>query len=302
MISIIPRCSPTFPSESLSSQSSPRPTPRRIMRVSSNNTAIRKPDLFMCSFTGCDVAFGRKKSLHRHLRAHLKTNEKQCPHCEARFTETANLKAHVNRKHLGVRHKCPDCQNDFSDRPSLIRHRKRKHNYQSRAYRTAKDIIKEVEETRPGQLVIQRVSILPATGFAAAASTLFLSPAPAPAPAPALFLSPSPSPSPPPATPPSYNDANNFWDWYANMGMPELPQATEIYPAHNAGFPLEELFPATTMATSAFFSLPESFQSIPETSGACDMQASANTFADYSAIADPDLIDICADLFGCPQF
>ncbi|PBK63760.1 hypothetical protein ARMSODRAFT_962807 [Armillaria solidipes] len=261
------------------------------MRVSSDNTVIRQPDLFMCNYEGCNVAFGRKKTLFRHLRAHLQTDEKQCPHCELRFPQAANLKAHVNRKHLGLRPACPDCHEDFADKSALVRHRKRKHGYEAKKYRTTKVIIKEVQETRPGQLLIERVSTLPATQSAASATT--------------LALSPSPSPSPPPVTPPSYNDANNFWNLYGNMGMPVFPQATEVYPAHNAGFPLEGLLPATTMATSSFFPLPDSFQSpmsMTVANSAFDDQASANTFANYSAVADPDLIDIYADLFGCPKF
>ncbi|PBK90753.1 hypothetical protein ARMGADRAFT_1064412 [Armillaria gallica] len=249
----------------------------------------------MCNYEGCNVTFGRKKGLYRHLRAHLKTDEKQCPHCELRFPEAANLKAHVNRKHLGLRPLCPDCDEDFADKSALVRHRKRKHGYKAKKYRTTKVIIKEVQETRPGQLLIERVPTLPATRSTAAATTMILPPSP----------SPSPSPSPPPVTPPSYNDANDFWNLYGNMGMHVLLQAPEVYPAHNAGFPLEGLFPATTMATSSFFPIPDSFQSpisMTVASGAFNDQASANTFANYFAVADPDLIGFYADLFGCPQF
>ncbi|KAK0224095.1 hypothetical protein IW262DRAFT_873247 [Armillaria fumosa] len=267
------------------------------MSVSSNNTAIRQPDLFVCNHKGCNVAFGSKKSLYRHLRAHLKMNEKQCPYCELHFTEAANLKAHINRKHLGLRYTCPDCHQDLSDKPSLLRHRKRIHDYKPRDYRTTKDIIKEVQETRPGQLLVERVSTLPATGTrsAAAATTLVHPTCP----------SPSPTPSPPPMTPPTYNDANDFWNLYGNMDVAVLPQPIEVYPARNAGFPFEELFPPTTIAGSSFFPLPDSFQSpisIAETSGAFNNEASAKTFANYSAVADPDLVDIYADLFGCCQF
>ncbi|KAK0484505.1 hypothetical protein IW261DRAFT_1604787 [Armillaria novae-zelandiae] len=280
------------------------------MRVSFEKTSIRKPDLFVCNYEGCNMAFRRKKSLYRHLRAHLKTNEKQCPHCELHFPETANLKAHINRKHLGLRLTCPDCHEDFSDKSSLLRHRKRIHDYKTRDYRTTKDIIKEVQETRPSQLLIERVSTLPATArSAAAAATPVLPPSPSPSPSPNLSPSPnpspSPSPSPPPMTPPTYDDANDFWNLYGNMDVAILPQATEVHPALDAGFPLEELFPATTTTSSSFFPLLESFQSpisIAETSGAFNNQASASTFADYSAVADPDLIDIYAELFGCRQF
>ncbi|KAK0498991.1 hypothetical protein EDD18DRAFT_57899 [Armillaria luteobubalina] len=272
------------------------------MRISSNNTTIHQPDLFVCNHKGCNVALGSKKSLYRHLRAHLKKNEKQCPHCKSHFTEAANLKAHINRKHLGLRYACPDCHEDLSDKPSLLRHRRRKHDYVPRGYRTTKDIIKEVQETRPGQLLIERVSMLPATGTrsATAATTPVLSHSHSPSPPP----SPPPTPSPSPMTPPTYNDASDFWNLYGNMDVAILPQPMEVYPAHNAGFPFEELF-LTTMTTPSFFSLPDPFQSpipITETSGAFNNLASANAFTNYSAVADPDLIDIYADLFDCRQF
>ncbi|KAK0460701.1 uncharacterized protein EV420DRAFT_226670 [Desarmillaria tabescens] len=114
--------------------------------------------------------------------------------------------------------------------------------------------------------------------------------------------SPSPTPSPPPVTPPSSNVDNDFWklDW--NMDMSALPQAREVYPADRAEFPLEGLFPTTTEALSSPFTLLDPFQpSQPsaEASGAFTEEIFASTFAgNYSAAADSDLADICADLFG----
>ncbi|KAK0205532.1 hypothetical protein DFS33DRAFT_1274421 [Desarmillaria ectypa] len=256
------------------------------MCSSSKNLAIR-PDLFVCNFEKCHSLFVHKNDLNRHLRAHYKKGVHQCPHCDRRCNQAANLKRHIDSKHLGLKpNVCPDCDYGTADKGLLVRHRKRRHGYEPQKYRKPKDVIKEVKEKRTGPLYIKRVSTLRATDHEVAdiAAT-----------------APSPSPSPPPVTPPSSNVENDFWklDW--NMDMQVLPQAREVYPADRAGFPLEGLFPTSTEAPSSPLPLLDPFQPpLPttEASGAFKEQAFGSTFANYSATADSDITNICADLFG----
>ncbi|SJL10709.1 uncharacterized protein ARMOST_14101 [Armillaria ostoyae] len=258
------------------------------MRVSSKNTAIRRPDLFACSFEGCNKVYVGRNGLNRHLKTHYDEPKYQCPQCDTRTHQASNMKRHIDSQHLGLKpNACPDCDKSFADKGFLVRHRRKEHGYQPRQRRTPKDIIKE---KRPGSLHIQRVSTLGATRSAKAATTA---------------VSPSPSPSPAPAIPPSTVD-NGSGQLDCNTDTPVLPQAREVYPAHTAGFPLEGQFPKTMEPTPSLLSLPDRSISLPPTMEESSLSngqgpgTSAASLANDFAAANLDMMDICDDLLGSP--
>ena len=53
-----------------------------------------------------------------------------CGHCEYVATDGANLKKHIEAKHLGVRYSCELCQYQATQKQNLKRHYKLKHSSQ----------------------------------------------------------------------------------------------------------------------------------------------------------------------------
>ena len=52
-----------------------------------------------------------------------------CVHCAYSATDGANLKKHIEAKHLGVRYSCELCQYQATQKQNLKRHYKLKHSY-----------------------------------------------------------------------------------------------------------------------------------------------------------------------------
>ncbi|PBK90726.1 hypothetical protein ARMGADRAFT_1064397 [Armillaria gallica] len=255
------------------------------MRCTFKKVAIRRPDLFVCSFEECNKAFVGRDGLNRHLKTHYDEHRYQCPQCDTRTHQASNMKRHIDGQRLGPKpNACPDCVESFADKGFLVRHRKKEHGYKHQHRRTPKDIIKEIKETQPGSLRIQRLSTPRASWSAKVANTVV-----------------SPSPSPSPSTPSSTVD-NSSGQLDCNTDTPILPQTREVYPTHTAGFPLEGQFPKTMDPTSSLLSLPDRSKSLPPTMEESSLSngqgpgTSAVNLANYSAAADLDMTDNCDDL------
>ena len=83
---------------------------------------------YECNYNGCDRGFYLKRSYDNHIKAeHITWNitEKpfKCYYCSKRFTQSYNVKLHIDTVHKKLRpYKCNYCQHSFGRKDHLNHH------------------------------------------------------------------------------------------------------------------------------------------------------------------------------------
>lgn len=105
---------------STSSLSLPSPLPVAAPPIGKDG----KPKRFACNHPGCNVRFGQKGSLTRHIRSrHEQRRPHGCTLCSKAFSEKWTLDVHVRNVHLKQQpHECTTCGKRFGERWNLQKH------------------------------------------------------------------------------------------------------------------------------------------------------------------------------------
>ena len=80
-----------------------------------------------CSEENCNMEFGIKASLNRHIETVHHDFRYPCSACEYQATSVSTLKYHVETEHEGLRYECSECGKHFTQQAAVTRHNQTVH-------------------------------------------------------------------------------------------------------------------------------------------------------------------------------